>query len=531
MSALLSLAVATGVLGLVPGTAEAGSLPYTVQVAPVSGLTSPNSLASAGGLLFVADTNAVQVLDTTGALVRTIPGLFGAKSVTAAPDGSVVYVAESTASKIATIDVATLTTTAEVTVSDCPTSLAVTATTVYYSSGCETVGEINHVDRASGTANDLAAPDATGFYAAPSLRADSSRLYALDYFGDLSSWPLSDAGLGTVATAPSGITSQNPDWAVGGGRIVITNMGIYGYTLYDASTLSKLADVPATAYPRNVGFSPSGATFVGGVQNNDVLWAFDSTTAQLTGKAALSAADANVWPAGTGVAFSADGSLSYMLGSLWNGDGTYHYSLITGLVGTPQPTSVAVAAVSPTKYGAATTFVVTGTPNRTATVTVTTAGVVKRYRVALSATGRGVVAPKLLTSGTATATVDGDLTHTGFVSGAVAYRVPSLVQVVMSRGHKTVHGIVYYARPALARQVVRVLAPAGGRAVAVTLWRQSGRRWIAVMTRTVRTTSTGYAATYLVSGAKAVSYRITYVFRGDARNGKGSGATAVFRIG
>ena len=88
MSALLSLAVATGVLGLVPGTAEAGSLPYTVQVAPVSGLTSPNSLASAGGPLFVADTNAVQVLDTTGALVRTIPGLFGAKSVTAAPDGA-----------------------------------------------------------------------------------------------------------------------------------------------------------------------------------------------------------------------------------------------------------------------------------------------------------------------------------------------------------------------------------------------------------------------------------------------------------
>ena len=114
-----------------------------------------------------------------------------------------------------------------------------------------------------------------------------------------------------------------------------------------------------------------------------------------------------------------------------------------------------------------------------------------------------------INGGTATATVDGDLTHTGFVSGAVAYRVPSLVQVVMSRGHKTVHGIVYYAKPALARQVVRVLAPVGGRAVAVTLWRQSGRRWIAVMTRTVRTTSTGYAATYLVSGAKAVSYFLT----------------------
>jgi hypothetical protein len=534
LATLLTLAFAG--VGLVGATtpANAASLPYTARVTTESSLTNPNSIASAGGHLFVADTNAVLVFNGAGALETTLTGILGAVAITASPDGAKVYVAESSAAKIATIDVANLTTT-EVSVSDCPSSIAVTSATVFYGSAgggdCETntAGEINHLDRATGTPNDLSAPDASGFYQAPSLKSDSTTLYALDYFGALSAWPVSGATLGTPVTGATGFT-QFPDWAVGGGYIAVTSMSGYKFKLYNATTLAGGADLPATAYPRTVGFTPNGNTLIGGVQNTDTYWMYNPATGQNTSKTALAASNQNVWSAGGGIAFSADGTVAYMIGKEWM-NGVYRYSLIATTLGTPGTTSASLAVTQATRYGAATTFTVTGTPNATARLDVVSNGTVGHYNVPLGATGRASLKLTKYYGGKASATVPGDLTHSGFVSSAVTYRVPSLTSVAISKGYKKVHKIVYYHKATKARQTVRVSAGVYYRAVTATLLRQRGSRWVKVQTVTLHTTATGYAYTRMTSARTGVSYKVTYKFKGDAYTTPSSGTTKAFRIG
>jgi YVTN family beta-propeller protein len=529
LTTLLTLALTGAVLAGVATPVQAAALPYTARVTPEPALTAANSIAGAGGHLFVADTNAVFVFGPAGNLETTIAGVFGAKGITASPDGTKVYVAESSAARIATIDVATLTKTAEVAVSDCPSSLAVTSTTVFYASGCSTSGEINHVDRATGTPNDLSAPDASGFYQAPSLKSDGSTLYGLDYFGALSAWPVSGAALGTPVTASTGIT-QTPDWAVGGGRVAVTNMNIYGYSLYDGATLAKITDLPAAAYPRTVGFTPSGAALVGGLQNANPFWMFNPETGQNTSKTGLAAVNENVWPAGGGIAYDSSGSVAYMIGREWTGDGAYHYSLIATTLGTPGTTSVSVAVTPAARYGAATTFTVTGTPNATAGVDVVSNGKKSHYNLPLGSTGHAVLKVTPRYSGTVTATVAGDLTHSGFTSAA-PFRVPSRTTVALSKGHKKVNGIVYYAKASLAKQQVRVVNPVYGRAVTATLSRLQGRRWVKVQSVTIHTTATGYGYTQLTRASRGVSYRVRFTFKGDSFANRSSATSGVFRIG
>jgi YVTN family beta-propeller protein len=510
--------------------AQAAALPYTALVVPESGLTAANSIAGAGGHFFVADTNAVFVFGAAGNLETTITGVFGAEAITASPDGTKVYVAESTSAKIATIDVATLTKTAEVAVSACPASLAVTSTTVFYASGCSTSGAINHIDRATGTPNDLSAPDASGFYQAPSLKSEGSTLYALDYFGALSAWPVSGATLGTPVTGSTGIT-QTPDWAVGGGRVAVTNMNIYGYSLYDGATLAKITDLPAAAYPRTVGFTPGGGTLVGGLQNANAFWMFNPATGQNSGKTGLAGVNENVWPAGGGIAYDSSGSVAYMIGKEWTGDGAYHFSLIATTLGTPGTTTVSVAVTPAARYGAATTFTVTGTPNATAGVDVVSGGTKSHHSVPLGSTGRAVLKLTPRFSGTVTATVPGDLTHSGFTSGVVSFRAPSRTTATISKGHKKVHGIVYYAKASLAKQRVKVVNPVYGRAVTATLSRLQGHRWVKAQSVVIHTTATGFGYTKLTRATKGVSYRVKFTFKGDSFGGRSTATTGVFRIG
>jgi YVTN family beta-propeller protein len=528
LATLLTLAFAG--VGLVGATtpANAAALPYTARVTPESSMTAANSIAGAGGHLFVADTNAVLVFDGAGRLETTITAIFGAEAITASPDGATVYVAESSAAKIATIDVATLLKTAEVTVSDCPSSLAVTSTTVFYASGCSTTGQINHLDRASGTPNDLSAPDATGFSGVPSVKSNSTTLYAMETFGALTAWPVSGATLGTPVAGTTSLT-EFPEWAVGGGYIAVTNMNGYQFTLYDATTLAKIADLPATNYPRTVGFTPNGATLIGGVQNANTYWMYNPATGQNIRKTAL--ADSNVWPAGGGIAFSADGTVAYMIGMDWTGDGTWHYSLIATTVGTPGTTHASVVVTQATRYGAQTMFTVTGTPNVTARLDVTSNGNIGHYNVHLGSSGKASLKLTKLYGGKVTATVPGDLTHSGFTSSAVTYRVPSRTSVSISKGYKKVNGVVYYHKASQAKQTVRVSAPVYYRAVTVILRRLNGGHWVKVQKVTIHTTSSGYGYTYMANAINGVSYRVKYKFKGDSLTNRSHDTTKVFRIG
>ncbi len=522
-----------------PAGAAAGPQPYTATMFPIGGASSPNSITSAGGHLFVADANSVLVYNENGSYHSTIPAVFNARAIIASPDGNKVYAAEAVSGAIAVIDAATLTKTAEITVKDCPVaSMAVVGNALFYSYECGpgVTGEINHVDLATGTAHDTATPDATDLVDAPKLAGDNGRLVSLDDHGTLRSWAADSTGLSGLITGDAGFTGSSSiqDIAAGGGRIAIVQMSGYDFQLFDGATLKAITTLPAAAYPTSVGFSPDGSTLVGSTKFGfgNAFWMYDAATAATTHKAAYPAAPANVDTQPGGIAFNAAGTVAYTLGSQGNNGTTNYYIVATG-TGTPLSSSVSVIVTNPTRYGYATTFTVRGTARTTARVTVHSNGTGqdRTYAVAITSVGTAILKLVLPYSGTATATISGDATHAGYTSRTIAYRVPAAITVVMSRPHKIVSGIYYYAKPSYARQTIRVAAPALGRAVGTSLMRLSGRRWVRVMSVTIHTSGSGYAATYLISALKGVTYKITYAFAGDSFSGSATGSTRPFRLG
>jgi hypothetical protein len=190
-----------------------------------------------------------------------------------------------------------------------------------------------------------------------------------------------------------------------------------------------------------------------------------------------------------------------------------------------------VAVTQATHYGSQTTFTVTGTPNVTARLDVTTINTVGHYNVHLGSSGKASLKLTKLYGGKVTATVPGDLTHSGFTSSAVTYRVPSRTSVSISKGYKKVNGVVYYHKASQAKQTVRVSAPVYYRAVTVMLRRLSGGHWVKVQKVTIHTTSSGYAYTYMKAAAKGVSYKVKYTFKGDSLTNRSHATSKVFRIG
>ena len=231
-----------------------------------------------------------------------------------------------------------------------------------------------------------------------------------------------------------------------------------------------------------------------------------------------------------GVAINRSGTIAYTLANTYDKG----YYILAASLGTPTPRTVRVAVTNPARYGYATKFTVIGTPSTVAALTIHNngTGANTRVNVAIGSTGVAAYSRVLTYSGTAAATIAADLTHTGYASAAVAYRVPSLMTVSMSKPAKLVRGVYYYARATYARQIAAIRAVANGRAVYAYLYRVKigSHTWAHIQSAVLHTTSTGAVYTYMASMSKGYYYKITYSFRGDTYNGASTGTTKVFRL-
>jgi YVTN family beta-propeller protein len=527
---VVSTALAAGVLGAAPVSAG-GSQPYLPPAYEMTGETAPNSIAAVGGHLFVADSNAVAVYAENGTFVKSISGVFGARAVVAAPDGSAVYVAESTSGQIAVIDPALLAKAAEIPIKPCEVGdLALVGQFLYYSYSCGSSGEINHVDLATGDAQDLASPDVTGMGVAPRLTADGERLIALDQDGSLSSWAV-DAGTGALGdkrTGDAGFQTWG-DIAAGQGRLAITTMSGYKFQMFNASTLAKIADLPAAAYPVSVGIAPDG-TIVGSTNfGNDNLnqtnsfWFYDPATADLLRTSPQPGGWGEYTEIPGGVAFNEAGTVVYTLASTYQSG----YYIVASSVKAPSSRTVSVSAAGPTRYGLPTRFTVRGTPGSTARLTITSWNANDiTVTVPIGATGSATYSRVMTHHGSVSAQVGGDLSHSGYASGTASFRVPSAMSVVQSKPLKTVRGILVYKKAKAAKQLVTLRPGDSARGVVVTLYRQKKGKaaWVRVQTGTLYTDGYGRVYTYMAAMVRGYTYRVAYVFRGDSGN-TGSGVT------
>jgi hypothetical protein len=309
----------------------------------------------------------------------------------------------------------------------------------------------------------------------------------------------------------------------------------YAFAMFDSTTLTKLANLPADAYPESVGVSPDGTlvgtTEFGGSQPDTTssFWFYSPTTASLLRTSAQPGGWGSFSETKAGVAFNASGTVAYTLASTYD----QGYYLIASVVAAPQANAVSVAVTSPSRYGLPTRFQITGTPSSTARLTVhdNGSGHDTTLTVTLGASGVATVWGALHYSGTVRATVDGDLTHAGFASATSSFRVPSRLTVTMSRPSKVSNHVYIYAKAPNARQLVNLAGPVYRRAVVVVLYQKKpGRAWSRHQTLTVHTDQYGRAFTYMRSMARGLVYRVAYRFAGDSFNGPSSGVTQMFRL-
>jgi hypothetical protein len=370
------------------------------------------------------------------------------------------------------------------------------------------------------------------------MAVDNGRLITLDDYGTLRSWSADNTGLTDPKTGDAGFTGSSTiaDIAAGGGRLAVVSMSGYNFKMFDSNTLALITTLPAAAYPESVGVAPNGTivgtTMFGGTDPNTTksFWYYDPATGANTGSAPQPGGWGAYSEQAGGVAFNLTGTMAYTLANTYDKG----YYILAASLATPAARTVKVAVTNPARYGYATKFTVTGTPNTVAALTIHNngTGANTTVNVTIGSTGIAAYSRVLPYSGTATATIAAGVTHTGFTSTAAAYRVPSLMRVAMSKPAKVVSGIYYYARPTYARQSAAITAPRYGRAVYANLYRMKigSRTWAHVQSAVLHTASTGAAYSYMARMAKGYYYKITYTFKGDTLNGASVGTTKVFRL-
>jgi DNA-binding beta-propeller fold protein YncE len=170
-------------LGLAPTAAQAAVTETTVELP----FTSVSDVVASSSKVFLSGgrtSSTIVVTSPSGANQRFIDNLPGPTDLELSPDGGVLYVALPNANEIAAINTATLQETArfETGLGECPSSLTVTAQTLWFGYGCDqwggNIGRIDLGAEPPAVATGLSSVD---FYAYPLLssgRDDSTRLFA-----------------------------------------------------------------------------------------------------------------------------------------------------------------------------------------------------------------------------------------------------------------------------------------------------------------------------------------------------------------
>jgi hypothetical protein len=522
-AAAAAAAMAAGCLAATGSSAHAGEPVYTARLSPAPTLTAPTSMAVAGSRLLVTDGDAVVVLSTTGAQLVRITGVAGASDATAAPDGSVVAVAATGSDEVVEIDPSTAAVVRRHDVAPCPHELAVTATEIWYTFGCtDGSGGINHITRADGAVHPIDQPDAGAAYQAAHLAAGGGRLVAYD--GIVTSWPVAGGSLGTATTNDQD-GAADTDLVADDTHVVLVTAaqgGGNGVTVLGPDLVRQRVNT-TTGAPFAAALRRDGQKLV--LTTSDDLaavQAVDPSTGAIGTRARMPVGSTNVPSAVDGcVGISADGSIAYALAREFE-DGVDRYFVVASAVDTPAPTPVKVTVSGPVTLGAGATITVRTSAYRRVSLTMTTrSGTAKGT---FTADGAGVlkVAAQVSFSGTVTAAVEGDLTHTTG-SGARAFAVPSVIRTVLSKGYKKRKGITYYRSFSKAIQAAVVLPAIPGRPVSATLFVKRGSHWVRRNTWTMRTGDHGEVASRVYGNLRGRVMQVMFNFRGDDDN---DGSTA-----
>ncbi|MFN8167428.1 MAG: hypothetical protein U0S36_01445 [Candidatus Nanopelagicales bacterium] len=528
--AAVALSLAVTCLAVTGTAAEAGEPVYTARLTPLPALRSPTSMAVAGGRLVVTDGDAVVVLSTAGTQLARITGIGLAADATAAPDGSVVLVTAAGSDEIVEIDPSTATVVRRYPVAPCPHELAVTATTIWYTYGCSAgSGGINHVSRIDGTVHDIGSPDAGPAYRTAHLGAGGGRLFA--YESALTSWTTD----GDVLGPPNlNETDGGPDGdvVVSNGHVVLLNAPtaeaygakVLGHDLVLQRTVATAGGPEAGAISRD-----GQRLVLGTTDERTAVLVVDSATGARINAARMPIGSTNV-PTILGgcLGLSADGSVAYAIAGEFE-DGAMRYFLAASTVDAPSPTPVKVTVAGPVTLGSSAVITVRTSAYRQVTLTMTTR--LGTSSGTFTADGAGVlrVAARMSFSGSVTARVEGDLTHTDG-SGARKFEVPSSIRAVVNKGYKKRKGITYYRSFAAAVQAAAVLPAIPDRPVSATLYVKRGSHWSRRNTWTTRTDRRGVVVSRVYGNLRGRVMKVMYNFAGDDDNGGSTAWTAPFVV-
>ncbi len=262
------------VVAVAPASADASDYhPQTTLVA----VAKPTGMATAAGKIYVSDGNTVQVFSaSTNALLGTLTGMFGATSPVASADGSLVYVAEKTGSVITAISTATDTVVASGDTTDCPHSLSVTSTTVWYLVGCDAPYSVNTLP-----AETLAGPATV----VPGVTTNSDNRTALRVDGSnlalVKSSTIEVYAVDALDALTSGVTinpqSTDGDVAIHGNNLFLADTTNYDYRRYNLVTGSLTASYSAETFPKALAVSPDGTQLGLGVNSRRMTTDFGSS--------------------------------------------------------------------------------------------------------------------------------------------------------------------------------------------------------------------------------------------------------------
>ncbi|WP_436529106.1 hypothetical protein [Actinoplanes sp. HUAS TT8] len=487
----------------VPSAAQADPAITTPARYELPTTDAVTDVLAVGPEVWVAAGNTVLITSATGRVRTTVTGLLGAKGLTPSPDGTSVYVSESTAGKIARVSTA-----GEVlgswTSQACPGRSSIVGGALYYAYSCDVetggVGRLDltdHTDRSVLTDSDLGG-----------LTGAGSRVITYPRRGVAgTATAYTAAGDGTLTKGNSAALDAADDVEISpdSTRFLVTQSASEnGVARYNSATMTKDGDFPTGPHATAVAWSPDGARFAGLIDtavDQRPVHIFDAAGGTELVTSPVAGTNSYFNPAGT-ASWSADGSTIFSIAQEFGNAPT--------LVATPTAGQVATtvsATVAPAKaYGKNLTITVR-TPGRSrvaATVSVRQNGVTTVAGITTSATGIAYLSLAARGNGKVTVNTAADAKYLPATTTA-SFTTPSALSLTLMHG-TTKRGVVHYRSIGAVLGAFGVL-PKRSAKVTVTLQHKVGTSWRTDGNIVLTTASDGRVGVVLKRGNKKVIYR------------------------
>jgi hypothetical protein len=536
---LVTVAVAAGQLAIsIPADASQTMAARTISpYRPVSArvdLDASAGLVEVANKLYVSEDDQVKVFSATSMKeLTTIPNVSGAGSMARSADGSTVYVAENGGAAIAAISTASDSVVDTGTTPDCPRSVSVTTTTIWYLAGCSAPYSLYSLDRSTLTGSTTPVDGlSTTATAQSALQADDAWL-VLSAADEIDTYSIGDDD----ALTPSHTldVAGAPEMALRGDDVYVGTSDTDRFDLTTGSpdgTFSGLSGgTPAV--------SSDGTKLGVGGQGlyDDNLYVFDTASG---GKIVSCPADVGEYNLADieNLTFSDDGSrldgvARYFTGSA--GD-EYHFYLFSSTTSKPSVQSLNLRVSSPKKYGrpmSAKATVSSGgqtRPGAHVTFQVTSNGQTRTFVKKANQAGVARLSTKVSYSGTVSAKATGDLNFIPTKSRTGKYVGPSKFRVAMTKPASKRHGIRYYTSAQKAVTGARLYPLRSGSSIDCELQIKLKGHWWDMQELTLATDANSIVAVRMSSAAPGVVYRITFTYHKNSISGPATAAGPAFSV-